>query len=86
MKFPLSLKDRLQRWCAGISNCLAASDPATTLAVFHGPGTGLFSRRIQERCLVLLGGCPAWFPGKCACPPLLARERLPCQKGASPAS
>ncbi len=46
------------------------------IVTVHGPGTGSFSRRIQERCLVLLGGCPTWFPGKCACPPLVARERL----------
>ncbi len=48
--------------------------------LLHGPGTGSFSRRIQERCIVLSGGCPTCFPGKCACPPLLARERLPCWK------
>ena len=37
-----------------------------------GAGTGSFSRRIRGTCVVLLAGCPTWFPGKCACPPCLA--------------
>ena len=45
---------------------------ATFWLTVHGPGTGSFSRRIRERCVVLSGGCPTWFPGKCACPLLLA--------------
>ncbi len=44
-------------------------------AFMHGAGTGSFSRRIRERCIVLSVGCTTWFPGRCACPAALAQER-----------